>query len=508
MASVWYLGRSNKRIITAQDWAKAGIAGASDTVWDKSNGYSVPASSLNAQQLALLAPAPEFNTTAPDGPRVSPSSDVPPDPLPQYVLDNQLDQQIADVLGKSGGIAAGRVRSLAAARAGRTNTVVLFGTSLEAQNGTGADTVDPGFVVNALSSRGWFHWCNLFLGNRLKLVRNAGVGGNRYDQMLARIQTDVLAYDSDWVFLGGPVNDISGGRTTAQITADLTTMLDSLADRNVLILTAGPSTYYDTAAEKQTLAEVNDFIRDLRSTRRNVWVADAWRAVADPATGSPATGMAVNEPDSGRIHWSEAGARYVGLAASQVLDAFIPARPTRPANATDPKCVIANPTFATNGFGWATVDTGVVATYPAVEAGQGFGSRAHLSLSGIANTAERGIQSVEPVANGRYKAGDVVQISARVKWASVVPLGVAGPCRPYIRIRPRLADNSFSQDAGSLQCASADNLVITAMPDGSGVVQSNRITLPATVANLYVMLGWQGAASGEIDYWDVNVRKI
>jgi len=53
------------------------------------------------------------------------------------------------------------------------NSVILFGTSLEAQNFTGSDTLDSAGSV-ALNGRGWFNWCNAFSADQLKLRPQRG----------------------------------------------------------------------------------------------------------------------------------------------------------------------------------------------------------------------------------------------------------------------------------------------------------------------------------------------
>ena len=66
MSAVWLL-HPGDRIITAAQWAAAGVAGATDTTWNKANGWSIPASQFTAPQLAILAADGGFNTVAPDG---------------------------------------------------------------------------------------------------------------------------------------------------------------------------------------------------------------------------------------------------------------------------------------------------------------------------------------------------------------------------------------------------------------------------------------------------------
>jgi hypothetical protein len=45
----------------------------------------------------------------------------------------------------------------------------------------------------------------------LSIIHNAGVGGHKTAQMLARIDTDVAPYESDWVIMTGTANDLFDG---------------------------------------------------------------------------------------------------------------------------------------------------------------------------------------------------------------------------------------------------------------------------------------------------------
>lgn len=109
MASVWYIGPADSRTITAAQWAAAGIAGASDTVWNKANGWSLPQASLTAPQRAILDANGGFNTNAPDGPRpgsgsVSPGTTGSPvytGDLGGLGLDNANMQRQAGLINSS-----------------------------------------------------------------------------------------------------------------------------------------------------------------------------------------------------------------------------------------------------------------------------------------------------------------------------------------------------------------------------------------------------------------------
>lgn len=93
MASVWYIGRSDTRTITADQWTAAGITGSpTDSVWNAANGWSIPQSSLTLAQRDILDATGGFNTSAPDGPRPGDAvSTTEPDPTPQYLLKQDFN---------------------------------------------------------------------------------------------------------------------------------------------------------------------------------------------------------------------------------------------------------------------------------------------------------------------------------------------------------------------------------------------------------------------------------
>lgn len=78
MASVWYVGGASQRIITAAQWAGAGVAGATDSIWNQANGWSIPKSNFSAAQLTILGNHPgQFDVNAPDGPRGTSENPTP-----------------------------------------------------------------------------------------------------------------------------------------------------------------------------------------------------------------------------------------------------------------------------------------------------------------------------------------------------------------------------------------------------------------------------------------------
>lgn len=96
MTAVWYLGEADERRITSATWAAAGIVGVPDSVWNASNGWSVPQIQFTAPQLALLQLQQGFNVNAPDGPRPDQHRY---DPSDDYATQGYVDEQIEVVEG-------------------------------------------------------------------------------------------------------------------------------------------------------------------------------------------------------------------------------------------------------------------------------------------------------------------------------------------------------------------------------------------------------------------------
>lgn len=436
----------------------------------------------------------------PEGPE-GPQGPAGPNTIPtqQAVADAIAPPLSAEAQARANADATLRVTTIPAAK----NTAIVFGTSLENQGGLPASALDPAGNTS-LSGRGWWVWLVAYSLAAISIVRNAGIGGNRYDQMRARIDTDVLAYASDWVFMGGPVNDVAVDRSAADIIADMDFMLDKLAaaGRRVLILTAGPSANYNTSARRAVLATVNRYIAALPQTRRNVVVADAWKATADPVTGSPATGMAVDD-----IHWSGAGAARVGLEAWNRLRPHIVAAPPKVTSLVDPASWMTNPTFNGPGTGWAIASpaTGVTVTW--ADEDTGWAKKPLLTFAGVTDGDSRGIQYVENASGGKFAPGEVITLQARIKWSSLVPLSVAALCTPFVRIQQRLnaaSGSGFPREDAWGGYASGEARVPVGMPtSGEVVAQLPRITVLPNVDKLYVTLGFRGAASVNVEVSDV-----
>lgn len=383
-------------------------------------------------------------------------------------------------------------------------SVILFGTSLENQNGSGADVVDPASGT-ALNGRGWFHWTNAYLGNQLKLIRNSGIGSNTYAQMLARVDADVLAYNSDWVFMGGPTNDTSTGRTTVEIIADITALLDKLKSRKVLLLTAPPTSAH-SGTEITVLFEINAWIRQLPLTHRNIIVVDVWSALAAPGSVTPLTGMTTDG-----IHYSASGAVRIGKLAADALRPWIASAPAGVSNAIDPTSVIANPTFDSSGSGWTAQGTGVSAAYTLAE--DTFVNKAVLTYSGVTSTGNLGVQYEENISGGRFAPGNQIQVTARIKWTNTAVLSSVTNWGPVLLVQRVQTDNTVNGgDHVWGFVPSAQLLAPVGVPaSGTAVVTTSILTIPSSsspINRLRIRVGFRGIESGTVEVTDIVARKL
>ena len=81
----------------------------------------------------------------------------------------------------------------------KENTFVLIGDSLTAINGMGDYIVTEtanGIDYYEFSGNGFFSWANILLKQKMKMLMNLGVGGERTDEILSRI-TQIDAYSAD-----------------------------------------------------------------------------------------------------------------------------------------------------------------------------------------------------------------------------------------------------------------------------------------------------------------------
>jgi len=176
---------------------------------------------------------------------------------------------------------------------------------------------------------GIFRHAAVALGQRVSLRSNFAVSGKRADEVLAAQVPQVLALDPRPAFctvLAG-TNDLTQGRTSAQIIASLDDIYTALTDAGIIVFafTVPPSdTEYD-ATETTRLHAVNDWIKAQPRARNGVYVTDAHTILTAKAApdGGPITGVLADEAGV-HIHPTSKGAALVGAGLAQIMAPLFP----------------------------------------------------------------------------------------------------------------------------------------------------------------------------------------
>jgi len=204
-------------------------------------------------------------------------------------------------------------------------TAVLFGDSIIAQCEDDTISTTQGFY----SQYSWTNWANMFLGYRIRVVKNSGIGGNTTTQMLARIDTDVKPYDSDWVIMDGGVNDLFSGTgiTLATTISNLTNIFEKITKnygRKVMMMLPTGSGY-GTATTFTELYKLHRWLKTYAREHRGIYLFDGHGWFCDPADGMPIVsyvrpGDATAENNNRGVHPGYLGAAKIGRALADAIE--------------------------------------------------------------------------------------------------------------------------------------------------------------------------------------------
>ncbi|MBT9495368.1 MAG: SGNH/GDSL hydrolase family protein [Paucibacter sp.] len=203
---------------------------------------------------------------------------------------------------------------------------------------TGVATGGGVLCQNQLSSCGDFVHTNARLGSRMRFVANLGIGGERADQIRARLD-EAFALSPDVLWFNAGTNDVIQDRDYALTIADIEYCAAEAVRRNILFVIktlppfASGGAYY-TAARNANLLNLNTWHRNLATRYRNVYVLDLYRALIQPtdASGFGATAY-FQAADS--VHYNPRGAARAGALGAALLADVLPAIDNRATSITD-----------------------------------------------------------------------------------------------------------------------------------------------------------------------------
>lgn len=139
-------------------------------------------------------------------------------------------------------------------------TIVFLGDSIT-QAGTGPE----GYIT-------LFKLACDAAGHRVDVI-NAGISGHKSNDMLARLQRDVIDRKPDWVSISCGVNDVWHGERGVPL-PDYRKNMAEIVDRcleagmKVLLLTATPIYEDPNSKENQKLAAYNEYLREMAKGKK------------------------------------------------------------------------------------------------------------------------------------------------------------------------------------------------------------------------------------------------
>lgn len=198
------------------------------------------------------------------------------------------------------------------------NTIIILGDSITAQHIYN----DIGGVWST-SSRGYFSWANVLLRHRFKLLAVKGVGGQRSDQILARVESDIINNNPKprWCLVEAGVNDIGQGVSRDAIIENLQQIYSKLINKGIKVIatTITPTTSANTQERLETLNLVNRWIKIYCQANSDIVLCDWHGVLTNPSTGLPITGVMTDG-----VHPNVNGASLMGKALFDTLKNITP----------------------------------------------------------------------------------------------------------------------------------------------------------------------------------------
>jgi len=116
----------------------------------------------------------------------------------------------------------------------------------------------------------------------LILVNNAGVPGNTTAQMLARLQSDVLAFTPDLLFVLGGTNDIGYDVPASAVIANITQIVETAKARGIdVVLLTIPPANGQTELRRQARRDINADLATLAADE-GILLVDVFSTLASP----------------------------------------------------------------------------------------------------------------------------------------------------------------------------------------------------------------------------------
>ena len=210
-------------------------------------------------------------------------------------------------------------------------------------------------------------WANILSSQRFttRFSDNYAVGGYTTADVIAnKLASCVAAAPRAVVVLIG-TNDVASGVSLETIKANLTTIYSTLVKAGITVIACPilPRSYINSGgtisvAMRQSIANINQWIKNYALVNKCVYIADAWPTLADMSTGTVLGGGVLGTPPAATgytydgLHPAARGAYWVGKAISDVINQLLPPVNTLRWSMDDTYHATNNPQgdWLTNGF--------------------------------------------------------------------------------------------------------------------------------------------------------------
>jgi lysophospholipase L1-like esterase len=176
------------------------------------------------------------------------------------------------------------------------------------------------------SDQGWFHWFNSRLHGRFEMLNNGAITGGQAEDLLRRVETDVIPYNPTFCFVLLGTNDALQSVPLAQTTGALEGIYRRLIEAGTIVvaLTVPPLGSGSSSFTKCSprVRAINHWIREYAAKTPRVILVDTYAALVDSTSTTGAHATSVLGGDG--VHPTALGAKVMGDAIYDVLSDLIP----------------------------------------------------------------------------------------------------------------------------------------------------------------------------------------
>jgi lysophospholipase L1-like esterase len=406
----------------------------------------------------------------------------------------------------------------------RKPTIVLFGDSRTDDCDVSAnDPTDPAVTaaLNVYSTNmSWFDWGQMACpgGPVFEVIRNAGTGGNTTTQMLARIQTDVIAHAPGYMTLWGGTNDTWA--TTADVDATfarMVTMMQMARKAGIYVFLISETVSSTKGATFPALVlYYNERLRLYAAQNPGVEYWDFNSLFMNPAS---TTGYPNNPMTRDGTHLSPFGAVTIGtqivakkLARFASIVSLTGSLIDTMGNNGYVRNALSNPLMTSTG---GTLGTGDSGSIPSGWTGGGTPTAVY-SMPARVDGVGNDLQAVITASAGGSKfitaSVNPARIPAGVPHVLEAALAIANPTALYgvsLILQMFTASPLYQRGWGLNEQSpvASDNLAAV-----SGIIRTHPFVLPTgvtfTSASLQVKAGFGAAGGAQINLGRVSIKRV